>query len=79
MTKIYLVSSFMCDEFGRMIPASRKVFEVFTNKRLAAKCVDRMNEDWCSCFESGNFNGVKWYAIQHYFISHEDYSKRLPF
>ena len=75
MTKVYLILQFDCNEKGMMIKGSKQVFEVFTNKRLANKAVDYLNEEWREGFQTGNFKKVKWYAVQVHSISHEDYSK----
>lgn len=75
MTKIYLVLAIECNDKGIAIVNNKKVFEVFTNRRLAEKAVEYLNNDWRMAFKTKNFKGIKWYTIQVHFISHEDYSK----
>lgn len=81
MTKIYLVFAKGCKTNGKIdLTSQRHVSEVFTNRKLALKYADYMNQSWRQAL-LGNSNSetkISWYWVETKNINKEDYSK-LPY
>lgn len=75
MTKVYLILQFDCDKKGMMLVNTKKIYEVFTNRRLANNAKNYLNKKWTEAFDTKDFTDVKWYAVQMHTISKEDYNK----
>lgn len=82
MTKIYLVNAQGCNQYGSLdVNSKKELFEVFTNKKLAQKCADFLNQSWSLGFKrNADFkkDKIRFYYVETRIISHEDWSK-IPY
>lgn len=82
MTKVYLVCARKCTPTGAVDFEPKEMVEkVFTNKKLADKCVEYLNQEWRNGFQrNANFKEerIKYFYRRTMVIEHNDYSK-LPY
>lgn len=82
MTKVYLVCERDCISSGTIdMKSNERVVKAFTNRRLADKCINYLNEEWRKGFNrNANFatEKIRYYFRKTMVIEHDDYSK-IPF